>query len=129
MQNDYWRQRFTSRLLQFGDENTKFFHAMASERYRKNIISQIMDGPGRMISDHGGKSALFLQEFKNSLDTRWRPQCNLTFKLLSSLIEISITYLSLSLRMKLIGSFWTCLLIRLLSQMTSATHSLKSSHD
>jgi hypothetical protein len=35
MQNTYWRQRITQRLVQFRDENTKFFHAMASERYRK----------------------------------------------------------------------------------------------
>jgi hypothetical protein len=25
MQNHYWRQRFTQRVMQFGDENTKFF--------------------------------------------------------------------------------------------------------
>lgn len=31
MQNDYWKQRFTQRVMQFGDENTKFFHAMAIE--------------------------------------------------------------------------------------------------
>lgn len=32
MQNDYWKQRLTQRVMQFGDENTKFFHAMATER-------------------------------------------------------------------------------------------------
>jgi hypothetical protein len=32
LQNIYWRQRFTQRLVQFGDENTKFYHAMATER-------------------------------------------------------------------------------------------------
>jgi retron-type reverse transcriptase len=55
------------RLVQFGDENTKFFHAMASERYRKNVISQIVDSSGRMIADHIEKSALFYQEFKSRM--------------------------------------------------------------
>jgi hypothetical protein len=50
-----------------GDENTNFFHSTATERYRKNVISQILDPSGRMVSDHGEKSALFFQEFKNRL--------------------------------------------------------------
>jgi hypothetical protein len=67
MQNTYWRQIFTQRLVQFGDENTKFLHAIASERYKKNVISQIVDNSGRMISDHTEKSALFYQEFKSRM--------------------------------------------------------------
>jgi hypothetical protein len=59
MQNQYWKQRFTQRVMKFGDENTKFFHFMATERFRKNVISQIMDGSGRMIHDHAEKSAPF----------------------------------------------------------------------
>jgi hypothetical protein len=55
MQNQYWRQRFTQRMTQFGDENTKFFHSMATERFRKNVISQIMDDTGTMVSSHEEK--------------------------------------------------------------------------
>jgi hypothetical protein len=40
---------------------------MASERYRSNIISQIHDNFGGMISDHAEKSALFYREFKSRL--------------------------------------------------------------
>jgi hypothetical protein len=40
---------------------------MASERYRKNVISQIVDASGRMIADHTEKSALFYQEFKGRM--------------------------------------------------------------
>jgi hypothetical protein len=58
--------------MQFEDENTRFFHAMATERHRKNVISQILDESGRMISDHGEKSALLFQEFKRRLGTSVR---------------------------------------------------------
>jgi hypothetical protein len=76
MQNQYCKQRFTQRVMKFGDENTKFFHSMATERFRKNAISQIMDDTGRVIHYHAEKSALFWQEFKwrlgSSVDTvRW----------------------------------------------------------
>jgi hypothetical protein len=40
---------------------------MASERYRKNVISQILDVDGRMVSDHGEKGALFYIEFNPSM--------------------------------------------------------------
>jgi hypothetical protein len=53
--------------MQFGDENTKFFHSMATERYRRNVISQIVDGSGRMVQDHGEMSTIFWQEFKRRL--------------------------------------------------------------
>jgi hypothetical protein len=67
MQNQYWRQRFTQRMTQFGDENTKFFHSMATERFRKNVISQIMDDTCKMVSSHEEKSALFWNEFRRRL--------------------------------------------------------------
>jgi hypothetical protein len=67
MQREYWKQRYTQRVVQFGDENTKFFHAMATERYRLNVIRQILDNSGRLITDHCEKSALFFQECKQRL--------------------------------------------------------------
>jgi hypothetical protein len=67
MQNHYWKQRFTQRVMQFGDENTKFFHSMATERYRRNVISQIVDGSGRIVQDHGELSSFLWQEFKRRL--------------------------------------------------------------
>lgn len=33
----YWKKRCTIRWVKFGDENTKFFHALATEQYRKKI--------------------------------------------------------------------------------------------
>ena len=49
----YWKQRCTIRYIKVGEENSKFFHAMASERMRKNSIASLktlgMDDP---VSDH-----------------------------------------------------------------------------
>jgi hypothetical protein len=42
---------------------------MTTERQRKNVISQILDDSGIMISDHAEKSALIFQEFKRRLGT------------------------------------------------------------
>jgi hypothetical protein len=30
LQQIYWRQRYTEKLVKFGDDNTKFFHARAA---------------------------------------------------------------------------------------------------
>jgi hypothetical protein len=36
---EYWKKRYIVRWTKFGDENTKFFHAAAIERYRHNTIT------------------------------------------------------------------------------------------
>jgi hypothetical protein len=59
MQNQCWKQRFTKRIMQFRDENTKFVHSMATERYMRNVISQIVGASGRMVQVHGEMSAIF----------------------------------------------------------------------
>jgi hypothetical protein len=35
---DFWRKRCTARWVRLGDENTTFFHSMATIRYRKNSM-------------------------------------------------------------------------------------------
>jgi hypothetical protein len=37
----YWKQRSTIRWVRFGDENTKLFHAIATQKFRRNHISQL----------------------------------------------------------------------------------------
>jgi hypothetical protein len=34
--HQYWKKRCTGRWIKFGDENSKFFHRIATERHRKN---------------------------------------------------------------------------------------------
>lgn len=63
----YWKQRFTNKVVKYGDENTKFFHSMATINYRRNTIAQIIGTDGREVTDHSEKAALFWIEFKNRL--------------------------------------------------------------
>jgi hypothetical protein len=55
--NEYRRQRYTIRWIQLGDEPTKFFHAAATERYRRNTISILQTEDGREVSSHAEKAA------------------------------------------------------------------------
>jgi hypothetical protein len=42
-----------------GGENTKFFHAKATERFRQNTITQILNEDGVMLTDHQQKANAF----------------------------------------------------------------------
>jgi hypothetical protein len=46
----YWKQRACIRFAQFGDENTKFSHSMATHYKRRNLISQLTLSDGTRIS-------------------------------------------------------------------------------
>ena len=67
IQSDYWSQRCTIRWVQLNGENTKYFHAKATERFRHNTISTIMDGEGRTLVEHQEKAAAFWNCFKGRM--------------------------------------------------------------
>ena len=37
----YWKKGCTIRHIKVGEENNKFFHAMATERFRRNSIASL----------------------------------------------------------------------------------------
>lgn len=49
----YWRQRFSIRMAFDWDENTRFFHASASERRRKNHIQELHDSDAIHVRNLG----------------------------------------------------------------------------
>jgi hypothetical protein len=57
--NSYRRQRYTERWVTLGDEYTKFFHAAATNRYRHNVVADLVDEEGISFSDHEGKLFAF----------------------------------------------------------------------
>lgn len=68
-QRTYWKQRATIRWVKLGDENTKFFQAKATIKYRKNHISTIQDDTGQEISEHQAKAVVLWRAFKERLST------------------------------------------------------------
>ena len=65
----YWRKRCTIRYIKVGEENSKFFQAMATERYRKNSIASLQLSDGTVSSDHGEIAKEFLVAFKGRMGT------------------------------------------------------------
>jgi hypothetical protein len=53
-EEDYWRQRAKTHWLRDGDSNTKFFHAIASARKKRNNIAKLMNNNGDVIQDQDG---------------------------------------------------------------------------
>ncbi|KAK1618615.1 hypothetical protein QYE76_024132 [Lolium multiflorum] len=71
----YWRTRAKIRYALEGDENTKFFHASATCRLRRNSIP-LLSSDGVDITDHRGKASI-LQSYYTALlgsvtPTTWR---------------------------------------------------------
>lgn len=63
----YWKQRCTIRSIKVGEENSKFFHAMATERFRRNTISSIKNAEGDVVSDHQQLAGMFWSDFNQRM--------------------------------------------------------------
>jgi hypothetical protein len=59
-----WKQRAKVNWLQNGDRNTKFFHAYANQRKKRNQISKIIDKDGRLCSSKEDIEEAFISFFK-----------------------------------------------------------------
>lgn len=69
MQYLYWRKRCTIRYIKVGEENSKFFQAMATERYRKNSIASLLLSDGSVTLNHEEMAKEFLSSFKRRMGT------------------------------------------------------------
>ena len=73
-QQQYWKKRCTIRWTKLGDENTKFFQAIATERHRRNNISSPKTSGGVEINDHTGKAEVIYNSFKERLRVAAHPE-------------------------------------------------------
>jgi hypothetical protein len=55
---EYWKKRCTARWARLGDENTSFFHSMATIRFRRNAISSLIREDGSVATEHHEKAGL-----------------------------------------------------------------------
>jgi hypothetical protein len=58
-QKTYWKQREKIRWVKEGDAGTRFFHAHATLRHRKNSITTLQDSLGNILQNHEHKSKLY----------------------------------------------------------------------
>jgi hypothetical protein len=63
----YWKQSNTARWVNFGDENTKLFQAMATYSMRRNLISFFSLADGTIVSDHNQMAGLLWSSYKERL--------------------------------------------------------------
>jgi len=68
-QSLYWRQSGTIKWVKLGDENSNFFHANATIKHRRNLITCLADQDGSLIYDHTQKADLIWKDFKERLGT------------------------------------------------------------
>lgn len=66
-QRIYWKQRGTIKWVKFGDEGTKFFHANATIKHNRNLITALKDEAGIPVTDHDLKAAILWESFKERL--------------------------------------------------------------
>ena len=65
----YWKQRSRAEWLKEGDRNTKFFHAKASARRRKNKIWGVEDNNGQWLKDQEDIDRKFNEFFQDLFTT------------------------------------------------------------
>jgi mannosylglycoprotein endo-beta-mannosidase len=63
----YWKKRCTVRWIKQGEDNTKFFHAMATERYRRNNIAMLKDSQGNEVSDHDQMAVMVWNSYRDRM--------------------------------------------------------------
>jgi hypothetical protein len=66
----YWKKRCTTRWIKLGEENTKYFHSMATIRYKKNAIISLMAEDGRIVTDHEEMAVVAINCYKNRMGTQ-----------------------------------------------------------
>jgi hypothetical protein len=71
----FWRQRSKIKFTIDGDENTKYFHALATSRYMKNKIA-VLEVNGTEFSSHDHKMQILTSFYQQLLGQEFEPVWN-----------------------------------------------------
>lgn len=71
------RQKSKAEWLEQGDLNTKYFHARVKERLSRTRITSIQDSAGIIVTDANAISQVFLDYYKQLLDTKEQGLCSI----------------------------------------------------
>jgi hypothetical protein len=63
----YWKNRAKIRWINLGDENSKFFHTIATQSYRKNYITSLKTDDNSYVTNHDHKAAIIWNSYKERL--------------------------------------------------------------
>lgn len=66
-QKAYCKQRGQIKWVTLGDASTHFFHAHATMKFRRNVITSLIDDNDQSVTDHDSKALMLWQSFKQRL--------------------------------------------------------------
>ena len=63
LEEKMWQQRSHDHWMISGDRNSKYFHNRASQRFRRNKISELRNADGVLVSGNEGVSAMVVEYY------------------------------------------------------------------
>jgi hypothetical protein len=87
----YWKQRNIARWINLGDENTHFFHTIATIAHKRNFIVSLAQSDGTLVMDHEQKANLLWTAFRSRLGVSEFQ--NMTYDLSSLLNQHELSHL------------------------------------
>jgi hypothetical protein len=121
----YWKSRAKIKWSKLGDENTKLFHIVATQQYRRNIITSLKASDGTDIYNHDNKASIICSSFKERLGISEESPISWILAALFSHMNYLIWTLHL-VRRKLLLLSRKCPLIKHLVQTVSMGNSSKN---
>ena len=67
LKESYWKQRCTARWAKRAEENTSYYHAMATISYRRNSIASLQREDGSLAFEHEEKAGLLWHTYRQRL--------------------------------------------------------------